>query len=74
MGVRADLLTLGVSWQIVTQLAVGKEALLAQEVGVLLAGLALQGEVRAPRWALPPAFAGSWLEPMCDRDLLVWAA
>ncbi|KAF1675626.1 hypothetical protein FQV07_0006846, partial [Pygoscelis papua] len=34
--------------QIVTQLAVGKEALLAQEVGALLAGLAPQGEVRAP--------------------------
>ncbi|KFP12723.1 hypothetical protein Z169_08448, partial [Egretta garzetta] len=34
--------------QIVTQLAVGKEALLAQEVGVLLAGLALQGEVLSP--------------------------
>lgn len=49
MGIRADLLTLGVSWQIVTQLAVGKEALLAQEVGALLAGLAPQGEVRAPR-------------------------
>ncbi|XP_075290912.1 tRNA (32-2'-O)-methyltransferase regulator THADA-like isoform X2 [Opisthocomus hoazin] len=34
--------------QIVTQLAVGKEDLLAREVGVLLAGLALQGEVLSP--------------------------
>ncbi|KAM6051607.1 tRNA (32-2'-O)-methyltransferase regulator THADA-like isoform 2-T2 [Theristicus caerulescens] len=34
--------------QIVTQLAVGKEALLAQEVGMLLAGLAPQGEVLSP--------------------------
>ncbi|KAM9219236.1 tRNA (32-2'-O)-methyltransferase regulator THADA-like [Leptosomus discolor] len=34
--------------QIVTQLAVGKEALLAQEVGELLAGLAPQGEVLSP--------------------------
>ncbi|XP_054248877.1 thyroid adenoma-associated protein homolog [Indicator indicator] len=34
--------------QIVTQLAVGKEALLAQEVGTLLAGLAPQGEVLSP--------------------------
>ncbi|XP_052653317.1 thyroid adenoma-associated protein homolog isoform X1 [Harpia harpyja] len=34
--------------QIVTQLAVGKEALLAQEVGALLAGLAPQGEVLSP--------------------------
>ncbi|XP_054700686.1 thyroid adenoma-associated protein homolog isoform X1 [Grus americana] len=34
--------------QIVTQLAVGKEALLAQEVGVLLAGLVPQGEVLSP--------------------------
>ncbi|KFP59324.1 hypothetical protein N323_08285, partial [Cathartes aura] len=34
--------------QIVTQLAVGKEALLAQEVGVLLANLAPQGEVLSP--------------------------
>ncbi|KFQ39741.1 hypothetical protein N332_09525, partial [Mesitornis unicolor] len=34
--------------QIVTQLAVGKEALLAQEVGALLAGLASQGEVLSP--------------------------
>lgn len=37
----------------VTQLAVGKEALLAQEVDILLAGLALQGEVRDP-------FMGTW--------------
>ncbi|PKU32949.1 hypothetical protein llap_16750 [Limosa lapponica baueri] len=35
--------------QIVTQLAVGKEALLSQEVGALLASLVPQGEVRAPR-------------------------
>ncbi|XP_053815843.1 thyroid adenoma-associated protein homolog [Vidua chalybeata] len=34
--------------QMVTQLAVGKEALLAQEVDTLLAGLALQGEVLSP--------------------------
>ncbi|KAM6297769.1 tRNA (32-2'-O)-methyltransferase regulator THADA-like [Aegotheles albertisi] len=34
--------------QIVTQLAEGKEALLAQEVGTLLAGLAPQGEVLSP--------------------------
>ncbi|KFQ94404.1 hypothetical protein Y956_06975, partial [Nipponia nippon] len=34
--------------QIVTQLAVGKEALLAQEVGMLLAGLVRQGEVLSP--------------------------
>ncbi|XP_068269074.1 tRNA (32-2'-O)-methyltransferase regulator THADA-like isoform X1 [Nyctibius grandis] len=34
--------------QIVTQLAVGKEALLAQEVGTLLAGLAPRGEVLSP--------------------------
>ncbi|KAL2298502.1 hypothetical protein Nmel_015501, partial [Mimus melanotis] len=34
--------------QMVTQLAVGKEALLAQEVDMLLAGLALQGEVLSP--------------------------
>ncbi|KAF4790367.1 thyroid adenoma-associated protein [Turdus rufiventris] len=34
--------------QMVTQLAVGKEALLAQEVDILLAGLALQGEVLSP--------------------------
>ncbi|KAJ7404326.1 thyroid adenoma-associated protein [Pitangus sulphuratus] len=34
--------------QMVTQLAVGKEALLAQEVGTLLTGLALQGEVLSP--------------------------
>ncbi|XP_074743348.1 tRNA (32-2'-O)-methyltransferase regulator THADA-like isoform X1 [Strix uralensis] len=34
--------------QIVTQLAVGKEALLAREVGMLLAGLAPQGEVLSP--------------------------
>ncbi|XP_059683898.1 thyroid adenoma-associated protein homolog [Gavia stellata] len=34
--------------QIVIQLAVGKEALLAQEVGTLLASLALQGEVLSP--------------------------
>ncbi|KFW81610.1 hypothetical protein N305_06027, partial [Manacus vitellinus] len=34
--------------QMVTQLAVGKEALLAQEVGTLLASLALQGEVLSP--------------------------
>ncbi|XP_065502807.1 tRNA (32-2'-O)-methyltransferase regulator THADA-like isoform X2 [Caloenas nicobarica] len=34
--------------QIVTQLAVGKEALLAREVGALLAGLAPQGEVLSP--------------------------
>ncbi|KFV63283.1 hypothetical protein N307_14066, partial [Dryobates pubescens] len=34
--------------QIVTQLAVGKEAMLAQEVGTLLAGLAPQGEVLSP--------------------------
>ncbi|KAM6403913.1 tRNA (32-2'-O)-methyltransferase regulator THADA-like [Rhynochetos jubatus] len=34
--------------QIVTQMAVGKEALLAQEVGTLLAGLATQGEVLSP--------------------------
>ncbi|KFW03557.1 hypothetical protein N326_05231, partial [Eurypyga helias] len=34
--------------QIVTQLAVGKEALLAQEVGTLLSGLATQGEVLSP--------------------------
>lgn len=38
----------GVSLQIVTQLAVGQEALLSQEVGALLAGLAPHGEVRAP--------------------------
>ncbi|KFQ45171.1 hypothetical protein N333_09060, partial [Nestor notabilis] len=35
--------------QIVTQLAVGKEAVLAQEVGTLLSGLAPQGEVREPQ-------------------------
>ncbi|KAM6119705.1 tRNA (32-2'-O)-methyltransferase regulator THADA-like [Phoenicopterus ruber ruber] len=34
--------------QIVTQLAVGKEALLAREVGTLLAGLVPQGEVLSP--------------------------
>ncbi|XP_058707040.1 thyroid adenoma-associated protein homolog isoform X3 [Poecile atricapillus] len=34
--------------QMVTQLAVGKEGLLAQEVNTLLAGLALQGEVLSP--------------------------
>ncbi|KAM6377707.1 LOW QUALITY PROTEIN: tRNA (32-2'-O)-methyltransferase regulator THADA-like [Pluvialis apricaria] len=34
--------------QIVTQLAVGKEALLSQEVGALLAGLVPQGEVLSP--------------------------
>ncbi|XP_039580405.1 thyroid adenoma-associated protein homolog isoform X2 [Passer montanus] len=34
--------------QMVTQLAVGKEALLAQEVDTLLTGLALQGEVLSP--------------------------
>uniref|UniRef100_A0A8C9EXR5 Thyroid adenoma-associated protein homolog n=1 Tax=Pavo cristatus TaxID=9049 RepID=A0A8C9EXR5_PAVCR len=34
--------------QIVTQLAVGHEAVLAQEVGTLLAGLALHGEVLSP--------------------------
>ncbi|KAL9834453.1 tRNA (32-2'-O)-methyltransferase regulator THADA-like isoform 1-T1 [Geothlypis trichas] len=34
--------------QMVTQLAVGKEALLAQEVDTLLSGLALQGEVLSP--------------------------
>ncbi|KAM6193435.1 tRNA (32-2'-O)-methyltransferase regulator THADA-like [Sarcoramphus papa] len=34
--------------QIVTQLAVGKEALLAREVGALLANLAPQGEVLSP--------------------------
>ncbi|XP_063272290.1 tRNA (32-2'-O)-methyltransferase regulator THADA-like isoform X3 [Prinia subflava] len=34
--------------QMVTQLAVGKEALLAQEVDTLLAGLTLQGEVLSP--------------------------
>ncbi|KAM6246968.1 tRNA (32-2'-O)-methyltransferase regulator THADA-like [Porphyrio hochstetteri] len=34
--------------QIVTQLAVGKEALLAREVGALLAHLTLQGEVLSP--------------------------
>ncbi|KFP62593.1 hypothetical protein N322_05960, partial [Cariama cristata] len=34
--------------QIVTQLAVGKEALLAQEVGMLLASLVPQGEVLSP--------------------------
>ncbi|XP_061322023.1 tRNA (32-2'-O)-methyltransferase regulator THADA-like isoform X1 [Pezoporus flaviventris] len=34
--------------QIVTQLAVGKEAVLAQEVGLLLSGLAPQGEVLSP--------------------------
>lgn len=38
----------GVSLQIVTQLAVGQEALLAREVGALLAGLAPHREVRAP--------------------------
>lgn len=47
-GVWAEQLTWGVSWQMVTQLAVGKEALLAQEVDTLLSGLALQGEVREP--------------------------
>ncbi|XP_030316686.1 thyroid adenoma-associated protein homolog [Calypte anna] len=34
--------------QMVTQLAVGNEALLAQEVGTLMAGLAQQGEVLSP--------------------------
>ncbi|CAN8192980.1 unnamed protein product [Coccothraustes coccothraustes] len=34
--------------QMVTQLAVGKEALLAQEVDTLLTGLTLQGEVLSP--------------------------
>ncbi|XP_074015836.1 tRNA (32-2'-O)-methyltransferase regulator THADA-like [Numenius arquata] len=34
--------------QIVTQLAVGKEALLSREVGALLAGLVPQGEVLSP--------------------------
>lgn len=38
----------GVCPQIVTQLAVGQEALLAREVDALLAGLALHREVRAP--------------------------
>lgn len=47
-GVWAEQLTWGVSWQMVTQLAVGKEALLAQEMDTLLASLALQGEVREP--------------------------
>lgn len=49
---------LGVSWQMVTQLAVGKEALLAQEVDTLLAGLALQGEVREPRLCSVTGFHG----------------
>ncbi|XP_061865677.1 tRNA (32-2'-O)-methyltransferase regulator THADA-like isoform X2 [Colius striatus] len=35
--------------RLVTQLAVGKEALLAQEVGILLAGLVPQGEVLSPQ-------------------------
>lgn len=45
----AEQLTWGVSWQMVTQLAVGKEALLAQEVDTLLGSLAPQGEVREPQ-------------------------
>lgn len=73
-GVWADRLTRAVSWQIVTQLAVGKEAVLAQEVGTLLSGLAPQGEVREPRFCGGTGFAEAWLETMCDRDLLVWAA
>lgn len=57
-GVWAEQLTWGVSWQMVTQLAVGKEALLAQEVDTLLAGLALQGEVREPRLCSGTGFYG----------------
>ncbi|KFQ85362.1 hypothetical protein N337_05549, partial [Phoenicopterus ruber ruber] len=48
MEATGNRLTWGVSWQIVTQLAVGKEALLAREVGTLLAGLVPQGEVLSP--------------------------
>lgn len=57
-GVWAEQLTWGVSWQMVTQLAVGKEALLAQEVDTLLSGLALQGEVRGPQLCSVTGFHG----------------
>lgn len=57
-GTWADSLTRSVSWQIVTQLAVGKEALLAREVDALLACLAPQGEVRALRLCGGTSFHG----------------
>ncbi|KFV49837.1 hypothetical protein N328_06290, partial [Gavia stellata] len=53
--------------QIVIQLAVGKEALLAQEVGTLLASLALQGEVRAPQLCGGTSFRGG-LAGACVRQ------
>lgn len=67
---------MGVSQQIVTQLAVGHKAVLAQEVGMLLAGLAPHGEVRtAGTWMPPcpqsPAFGvtveWSWLRELWKR-------
>lgn len=57
----AEQLTWGVSWQMVTQLAVGKEALLAQEVDTLLGSLALQGEVREPQLCSGTGFHGHLL-------------
>lgn len=67
---------MGVSRQIVTQLAVGQEAVLVQEVGTLLAGLAPHGEVRTAGMGVPPcpqstAFGGivqgSWLRELWRR-------